>query len=147
MHTRSEIEVADRTSRKRPAMIAVATVAYALIHVLMRPLYYARGADPSGIDWWAVNTLLLLVGLATGGALIQSRRIRGLVNDEVSRSHFRTAVSIGYWIAMTAALAIYLVPRLARLATREALYLVVTPSIIVPLLVFAYLEHRANRDA
>jgi hypothetical protein len=47
---------------------------------------------------------------------------------------------------MTVAMGIYLVPSLARLATREALYLVVTPSIVVPLLVFAYLEHRANRD-
>ena len=147
MHTRSDIELADRASRKRPVMIAAATLAYALIHVLMRPLYYARGADPSGVDWWAANTLLLLAGLATGGALIRSRRIRGLMNDEVSRSHFRTAVSIGYWIAMTAAMGIYLVPRLARLGTREALYLVVTPSTVVPLLVFACLEHRANRDA
>jgi hypothetical protein len=147
MHTRSDIELADRTARKRPVMIAAATLAYAVIHVLMRPLFYARGAGPSDIDWWAINTLLLLVGLATGGALVQARRIRGLVNDEVSRSHYRTAVSIGYWIAMTVAMGIYLVPTLARLATREALYLVVTPSIVVPLLVFAYLEHRANRDA
>ena len=146
MHTRSDIELADRTARKRPIMIAAATLAYALVHVLMRPLFYARGADPSGIDWWAINTLLLLVGLATGGALVQARRIRGLVNDEVSRSHYRTAVAIGYWIAMTVAMGIYLVPSLARLATREALYLVVTPSTVVPLLVFAYLEHRANRD-
>jgi hypothetical protein len=146
MHTRSDIELADRTSRKRPALIAAATIAYALIHVVMRPLLYARGADPSGIDWWAINTLLLLAGLATGGALIQSRRVRGLVNDEVSRSHYRTAVSIGYWVAMTVGMGIYLVPRLARLTTRESLFVVVTPSIVVPLLVFAYLEHRANRD-
>ena len=147
MLTRSDIELADRTARKRPILIAAATIAYALIHVLLRPLFYARSVEVSGIDWWAVNTLLLLVGLATGGALVQARRIRGLVNDEVSRSHYRTAVSIGYWIAMSLAMGIYLVPSLARLATREVLYFVITPSIVVPLLVFAYLEHRANRDA
>jgi hypothetical protein len=147
MPTRSDIELADRTSRKRPILVAAATLAYVFIHVLMRPLFYARGVEVVGIDWWAVNTLLLVVGLATGGALVQSRRVRGLVNDEVAREHYRTAVGAGYWIAMTLAMGLYLLPGLAPLTVREALYLVVTPSIVVPLLVFAYLEHRANRDA
>jgi hypothetical protein len=147
MLTHSDIDLADRTSRKRPYVIAAATLIYAGIHVLMRPLYYARGAEAGGIDWWAVNTVLLIVGLATGGALLQTRRVRGLVNDEVSREHYRRAVVAGYAVAMATSMTIYLVPQLARLAAREAVYLVVTPSIIVPLAVFAYLEHRANRDA
>ena len=48
--------------------------------------------------------------LATGGGLLNNRQIRVLVNDEVSRSNYRTSVVAGYWVAMTAAMAVYFWP-------------------------------------
>jgi hypothetical protein len=147
----STVEIADRYSRKRPALVAAAALAFLAIHVLLRPLFYAHGADAaiggrSGIDWWAINVVALLAALATGGGLAHSRQIRVLLNDEVSRSHYKTSVAAGYWVAMVTAVALYLLPHFAGFNAREAVFLIVTPSVIVPLLTFAYLEFRANRD-
>ena len=48
---------------------------------------------------------------------------------------------------MITAMVVYFVPGPRTLTGREAVYLIVTPSIGIALLAFAYLEFRAHRDA
>lgn len=91
--------------------------------------------------------VLILLLLATGGGLANNRRIRGLIDDEVSRSHRRIAVSSAYWVAMVVAMALYLVPQFGDLPGRTVVYWVVTVSEVFGLVLFAYLELRAHRDA
>jgi len=148
MQAKSPVEIADRVSRKRAKGVAFAAIAFAVIQVIIRPFLAADpGSAPQAtIDWWAVNAVVLLALLATGGGLLNNRNIRALVNDEVSQMHYRTAVVAGYWVAMTTAMGIYFVPRYEGVTARNASYLIVTSSVVVALLVFSYLELRAHRD-
>lgn len=141
------VEVADRYSRKRAVIALVAALVFLGVQVVARPAAFADGvARSTSIDWWAVNALVLLAVLATGGGLFNSRRIRALVHDEMSRSHLRTALTHGYWVSMGLGLVLYLVPGFHDLTSREAVYVIVTGGVLIPLLTFAYLEHRALRE-
>jgi hypothetical protein len=149
MQSKTPVEIADQYSRKRAAGVAAAAIVFLAIQVLARPFFIAGSetAHHVQIDLWAVTAVVLLLLLATGGGLLNSRQIRSLVNDDVAHANYRTAVLAGYWVAMTTALGLYVFPRFASLTVREGVYLVVTPSIVVALLAFAYLESRAHRDA
>ena len=145
MEPRTSVDIADRVSRKRAVVVAVAALAFVAIHIGLRPFFYVGGGG--SIDWWAVNAILLLAGLATGGGLLNARSIRALVNDDVSRDHYKTAVIIGYWLAMVVAMGLYLWPGLRGATAREAVFIIVTPSVALALLAFSFLELRAHRDA
>jgi hypothetical protein len=141
------VETADRYARKRAVLAIVAALAFLGIQLVARPAAFAAdGAPDTRVDWWAVNAIVLLGVLATGGGLLNGRRVRALVHDELSRSHLRTAVVQGYWVAMGLGLVLYLAPWFRGLTSREAVYLIVTASLVVPLLTFAWLERRALRD-
>jgi protein-S-isoprenylcysteine O-methyltransferase Ste14 len=147
MHARTPVEIADRISRKRAIGVAAAALVFLLVQVVVHPFF--SGADPGGrarTDVWAINAIVLLLLLATGGGLLNRREIRALVNDEVSRSHYKTSVVAGFWVAMTTAMGLYLMPPFRHLTARETAYVIVTASISVALLAFAYLEYRAHRD-
>ncbi len=100
----------------------------------------------AGLTGWALNAILLLFVLATGGSLVQGWKVRSLLNDELTREHRRTAIVAGYWVAMVSAVIVYAAPGLRELSAREATYLIVTLSVVTPLLAFSYLEYRAHRD-
>jgi len=148
MTSKSPVELADHVSRKRAVLVAVAAIVF-LAHAVLRPLLGGGldAAQGARTDLWAINALLLLAVLATGGFLFNRRRVRALVNDEVSRAHYRTAVAAGYWVAMATAMAVFLLPPSRGLAARAAVYVIVSASLVVALLVFSWLEHRAHRDA
>ena len=118
-----------------------------MVQLVTRPFFMGdpNTAPTAKIDVWAINAMVLLLLLATGGGLVNRRKIQALVNDEVSRANYRTAVIAGYWVAMTAAMGLYLVPRFRTFSAQEAVYVIVTASIGVALLTFAWLEYRANR--
>ncbi len=151
MRSNSPVEVADRLSRARAILFALAAVVFVAIYVVLRPLLFSSHQASlvlgGVIDPWAINALLLLTCLATGGGLLNRREVRTLVNDPVARDHYRTAVVVGYWTAMLTALALYLVPTGERYTARDAVFVIVTPSLSIALLVFAWLELRAHRDA
>ena len=149
MQSQTPVEIADRVSRRRSIGVAIAAAVFLLVQLVSRP-FFNGGGDPVSrlrIDMWAVNAGFLLLVLASGGGLIYSRRVRSLMNDEVSRNNYRTAVIAGYWIAMAVAMGVFFLSRLASLTAQEAVYLIVTPSVATALLAFSYLEHRAHRDA
>ncbi len=148
MESNTPVEIADRYSRKRAVGVAAAAVVFLAIQVVARPFFIGEpeSARHVRIILWAVNAIALLLLLATGGGLINTRQIRSLVNDDVSRSNYKTAVISGHWVAMSVAMALYVFPSFAIVTVREAVYVVVTPSIAVALLAFSYLEYRAHRD-
>ena len=149
MQSKTPVEIADRYSRRRAFGVAAAAIVFLAVQVISRPFFVAGGntAQHAKIDMWAVNAVVLLLLLATGGGLLNNGRIRALVNDEVSRSNYRTSVVAGFWVAMAAAMGLYLVPGLHSVTARETAYIVVSSSIVVALLTFSYLEYRAHRDA
>ena len=141
------VEIADRYSRKRAILVAVAAIVFLAGQVARRPFFDGWPGSASSEITWAINAVVLLAILATGGGLLLSGRIRAIMNDEVTRSHFRTAGVVGYWVAMTTAMGLYVLPSTDGLSARDAAYVIVTFSIVVPLLAFSYLEYRAQRDA
>ena len=148
MPPRNDIEFADRLSRKRPWGILVATGYFLLLQLVVRPVF----AGPAGyasaprVYAWAVNAAVLLLLLLPITGFVWGARVRGLVHDEISRDHSRTACAAGFWVAMATALATYVLPAAQALTAREGAYVVVTASTGVALLSFAWLELRAHRD-
>jgi hypothetical protein len=57
------------------------------------------------------------------------------------------ASNVDLWAVNAVALLAVLWPASQSLAARQAVYAVVTPSIVAALLAFSYLEYRAHRDA
>ena len=60
--------------------------------------------------------------------------------------HLRSAVLAGYWVAMGLALVMYVTPWFRGFTARQAIYVIVTGSIVVSLLTFAGLERGTQAD-
>ena len=148
MHSKSPVELADRISRKRALVVGATALLFLVVQAVARPVF-AVGPETMSLPRmyvWAIHAGLLLVILATGGALLTRPAVRRLVNDEIAHAHRRTGIAIGYWLAMAIAMALFVLPSGATLTLREAVYLIVTPSVGAALLAFSYLEFRAHRD-
>lgn len=149
MQPQSPVEIADTLSRKRAWVIAAAAIMFVVAQVLNAPYLEARPEmHRLKVDMWALNATLLLIGLA-GGAVpwMKSREIRALMNDEVTRAHMRISMVIGFWVSMVTAMGLYWLPASESLSAAAAVYVIVTASVAIALLAFAWMEHRAHRDA
>jgi hypothetical protein len=149
MQSRTPVEIADIYSRKRAILVAVAAVVFFVAQVIVRPFADGWPGSPSHSArslMWALNAILLLALLATGGGILNRREISVLVNDEVSRNNYRTSVVAGFWAAMVSAMGLYFLPSFEKFAAVGAIFVIVTASIVVALLAFSYLELRAHRD-
>jgi hypothetical protein len=148
MSERTPVEIADVYSRKRPIIFGVATVVFLVIQVATRPFFTAgpeTAHDLTRETLWSINVTFLLLCLATGGGILSRSDIRALVNDEVSRSNYRTSAIAGFWVAMVTALGLFFLPGAQTFTARQAVYVIVTLSTSVALLIFSYLELRAHR--
>jgi hypothetical protein len=150
MSTKSTVEIADRMSKKRAILMTAATVIFLGVQLIVRPIFLRNGAvlTRNGVDWWAINAIVLMALLVTRlqGGLLNSREVRALINDDVSRENHRTGIVAGFWTAMAMAMAIYFVPAFSDYPSREAVYLIVTTAVGAALLKFCYLELRAHSD-
>ncbi len=150
MQDKSVVEIADIQSRKRAIIVAAAAIVFFIAQVIVRPFEDGWPGSPNHTartGWWAINAILLLALLATGGGLLNKREISILVNDEVSRENYRTSVVAGFWVAMTTAMGLYFYPPFQTFSASGAIYVIVTVSIVVSLLSCSFLELRAHRDA
>src|SRR3982074_3708821 len=137
MQSRSPVEIADQFSRKRVILVAVATLVFLGVQLIAGPFWGARRGTPYIAQiGWAIKAVVLLLMLAIGSGLLRNRRIRSLVDDEVSRHNRVMGIVVGYWVAMIAAMGLYLTTAFRDLTARQALYLVVTPSVGVGPLTF-----------
>jgi hypothetical protein len=147
MPPQNVVEVADRISRKRALGTALAAGAFLIIQAIVHPVFRSDyGLTGFRSYMWAINAAALLLFLLPLGGVAWGRRVRALVNDDISRHHARSGEVAGFWTAMIVALGVYVLPVGQSLTAREATYLVVTPATGAALLVFAWLEARAHRD-
>lgn len=141
MDKQSPVEVADRLSRKRAILIALAAIAFLVSQALTSR---SHAGDDTLLT---VGSVVLLLLLATGGGLLHQTKVRALMNDDVSRDHHRTAIGVGFWTAMIGALVFSWIPGMDAHSVRQAMQFVVTLGTSVAMLMFAVLELRAHRDA
>lgn len=149
MPEKTPVEIADVYSRKRPVIFGVATVLFLVIQIVTRPFFTVGPETAQYLTrqvMWSVNVIFLLLCLATGGGILSRRDIRALVNDEVSRSNYRTSAIAGFWVAMVTALGVFFLPVAESFTARQVVYVIVTSSTSIALLAFSYLELRAHRD-
>jgi putative transcriptional regulator len=115
MEARNAVEFADRIARRRVIGTTAATVAFLAVQLVARPVFRSDGYAATGPRsyMWALNAGVLLLLLLPIGGYVWGRRVRELVNDEVSRRNSRTATAGAFWLAMITALAVYVSRRFA----------------------------------
>ena len=142
------IEKADRLGRKR----ARALPALAILLITQQTTFFTDASeDPTrAVDWvhlggWVALTLVILLLLTHGGGWIQSREVRALMNDEVTRENRRKALAQGFIIAMATTIVCFAVTFFEEVPVRTALHVIATTGLAGALLRFAALERRAHR--
>jgi hypothetical protein len=141
----SDVERAERVGRKRARLFA----AQAVLFITWQAMFFSGPAeDPMRtvsavkLSAWFVWALALLLMLASGGALLRHRKLRGLLNDELTRQHRTRAYVTGFWAAVGACIGLYLVGMFEPVSGREAIHIVLSAAIGGALLTFALLERR-----
>ena len=149
MSQRSNSDEADRLSRRRARALPVLGLVFLAQQAsfLSMPEGAARPVDHLKISAWLVLTLVLLAGLATGGAWFRPRAVRELVNDESTRAHRQTGYMYGFWAAMGTALGLYVVNLFEPVSGRDAVHIIVTGAVATALLNFGMLERRAHQHS
>lgn len=149
VHSQSDFETAERLSRRRaralPALAAIFITQQATFMVGAPPVESARVVDLMRLWTWVLLSLVLVAALWSNGFWFRSKAVRALLNDEATRAHRADAMSLGFTLAMLAAIALYIVSFVDAVPTRLALHLVVTGGVGAAVLRFGVLERRAHR--
>lgn len=149
MATQSDIEAADRLSRRRARMLPV----LAVIFITQQSSFFisrfedgTRTVDRVGISAWLILSIVLLLALTTNGFWLKPRAVRALLDDEVTRANRAVALRVGFIAAMLAGIVLYVVTFFEPVNAREAIHVVMTVGLAAALLRFGAAERRAHRD-
>jgi predicted permease len=141
MNSTNELAKAEHASKARAFLMAAAGMIMAINGL---PGFEPPAEAPFG--WrsvaWIVLVAFWLLILATGGWLRLDRQTRMLMNDERSLQNRAAAHRSGFWTAMIAGMALYLVSLWMPIAPREALRMLTAAALAVALLHYAWLEWR-----
>ncbi|HET9640455.1 MAG TPA: hypothetical protein VFP12_14745 [Allosphingosinicella sp.] len=133
------VESAERASRGRAALMAIAAAVLLLNAALQigDPDYVRPGIR--GGSWVVLVGLWMLI-LANGGGLRLRGRMRELLNDELSLRNRARAVAAGFYVALAAALAVYLATWRVEIVAGDAIKLISAAGLATALSVYAWLE-------
>lgn len=146
--TASDIETADRLSRRRARMFAALAVIFFTqqFSYFAEPDSAARLVDHVKIGAWLLLSIVLVLALATGGFWLKPKPVRALMDDDVTRANRADAFRVGFLATMATAILLYFLLLFEPISGREAIHALTTIGIAAALLRFAYLERRALRD-
>lgn len=136
----SDVEIADRLSKRRAR--ASAALAIAFIATQGGSLSSPSEGGPFDLPFllWAA---MLLIILMFGGGWFRSGNVREAMNDETTRAHRSSAMAGGFLVALAGAFLLYAVTFFEEVTAREAVRLIITMGVAGALLRFATLEGRA----
>ena len=144
----SMMEKAERLSRKRAMMLPF----LAVIYLTQQASFFSGDAPPGdrSVDYvkagaWLVLSAALLMAIATNGFWLQSKEMRSLIDDEVTRAHRLEAMRVGFIASMLGAIALYVLAMFEPVTGREAVHLVLSLGLGAALVRFGLLERRAHR--
>lgn len=147
MPSTSDIESADRLSRRRARLLPI----LALLFITQQAAYFAepdvgtRLVDHVKIGAWLILSIVLLLAIATGGFWLKPKRVRALMDDEITRANRADAMSLGFLVTIAGAILLYFTILFEPIGGREAIHLLTTVGIVTALLRFGYLERRDLR--
>ena len=135
------VERAERASRGRAAVMALAAIVFMINAVIDfgHPAYSQpgwRGAI------WPIIVLAWLLLIASGGGLRVGRKLRELMNDELSLQNRARALAVGFYATNLAAVAVSYASWRVPMMIGDALQLVTGIGVSAALLVYAWLEWR-----
>ena len=144
-----DVEKAERLSRRRARIFFV----QGLIFMIWQTTFYTsptleplRTVDTVKISAWLVWAVILLFLLATGGFLFRGRGLRALLDDELTRRNRTRAYVLGFWMAMFAALAVYVIGMFEVMTGREAVHIILSIAIGSAIFSFGINERRSAND-
>ena len=137
----NDIEKAERMSRARAGLMAVAAIVLLINLVLQygNPAYVS--ADPRGASWILLIALWVFI-LWNGGGLRLRGNMRALLNDELSLQNRSRALAAGFYVAVLGALALYAAEWWEPVGAGDALKIVSAGALAAALLRYAWLEWR-----
>ena len=147
MTTPSDVERAERISRRRARMFPVLGIYF----IAGQALFFNHAeASPRiaqfKISAWLVWALVLLIAFAFAGGHFQGKKIRALVEDDVSRANRAKGYEAGFWAAAAAAIALYITNMFELVTGRDAIHLILTALVGAAMIRFGTLERRALKD-
>jgi succinate dehydrogenase hydrophobic anchor subunit len=140
--TASDIEKAERVSRARSLIMAIAAIVLLIQAVLGVGDESASMTPVLRHASWGIMILFWLIILATGGWLRLRRSVRDLVNDEVALANRSVALQTGFWTAMLLALLLYFASLAWPISLRDGLRILTDVTIAAALIRYAWLELR-----
>ena len=147
MPNMSDVDEADRVSRQQARMLPFLVV----IFLSQQASYFmdpvgdgGRTVDHVKVGAWLILSLGLLIALSRHGFWLERRRVRALLDDEVTRANRAAAAQLGFFATMLTAIAMYFAVEFEPMSARDAIHLLVTIGIAAALLRFGYLERRAH---
>jgi multisubunit Na+/H+ antiporter MnhB subunit len=146
----TDVERAERISRSRAKLFAL----QGLMFIVWQALFFVgetdnpmRTATVFKVSAWLVWAVVLLLLLATGGALLRGRGVRHLLNDELTRMNRARSFVMGFWASALAAIALYIVTMFEPVSGREAIHIILSAGIGAALLTFAARERRSAESS
>jgi predicted permease len=147
MTTSSDVDTADRLTRKRARMLPV----LAVLFLSQQTAFYAGHEATAAIhDFkiaaWLVLSIVLLVLLTTGGYWFRPKNVRALMDDEVTRANRAHAFRIAFLVTMVGAILLYILDQFDPMSGRDAIHILMSIGIATALVAFGALERRALKD-
>jgi hypothetical protein len=139
--TMTEVERADRMSRAGVYIKALAAAVLLFNVYLQYGDAEYSGAGPRGATWLLLIGLWMLV-LWTGGGFLLGRRLRSLLNDELSLQNRSRALAFGFYAALALAMLVYVANWYVPVATGDAMKIVSAGALSAALLYHAWLDWR-----
>ena len=146
----SPTEEAERLGRRRARMLPV----LAIVFVAQQASFFTaefeasehlvRTVDHVKVGAWVILSAVLLAALYTGGFWLRPRAVRALMDDEITRAHRASALSLGFLVTILSAIALYFLDMFEPMGSRVAIHLIVTIGIAIALIRFGMLERRVH---
>lgn len=142
----SDAEEAERLSRRRAGMMP----ALGVLLIVQQAVFVTaddrmRLVDQVRTTGWLALAAVILAALVTGGFWFKPRAVRDLMDDDVTKANRASALTLGFVVAMSTAIALYALEAFVRgsVSTLEAIHVIVTVGLLAAMLRFALLERRA----
>ena len=139
MRQDASVEKAERASSVRASLMAAGALIVAInAWAQWGSAESLRPGFSSGL--WIAMIALWTAVLATGGGLALGKRMRALLNDELSLRNRARAIAAGFYAMLGAGLGLYILAWNTQIASGDAVRLIAAAGLATALLVYSWLE-------
>lgn len=138
----SDFDKAERLGQRRIHMLPV----MAILLLTQQTLFIdwdGRAVSAVQMGGWTILALVMLAYLLTGGHWLAGKRVRELMNDEVTRANRAQALAAGFAGSIITAMLVFLVSPFEPIEAQRAAHMIVSIGLACALIRFALLERKA----